>query len=58
MLTTLNPIKFENDSYYTIIPENTTEGTAILTVSISDGDFPINDTVIFSIINVQILTLR
>ena len=43
--------KFENDSYYTIIPENTTEGTVILTVSIFDGDCPINDTVIFSIIN-------
>ena len=48
-----NPIKFENDSYYAIIPENTTKGTTILTVLIFDGDFPIaiNDTVIFSIIN-------
>ena len=49
-----NPIKFENNSYYTIISENTTEGTEILTVSTFDEDFPINDTVIFSIINLSI----
>ena len=47
-----NPIKFENDSYYVTIPQNTTEGTAILTLTVFDGDFS-TDTVIFSIINLN-----
>ena len=47
-----NPIKFENDSYYVTIPQNTTEGTAILALTVFDGDFP-TDTVIFSIINLN-----
>ena len=49
-----NPIKFESDSYSLTIPKNTTEGTAILTLTVFDEDDPINDTITFSIINSSI----